>query len=98
MTEVEASINHMLHPPYDEGMLTHRDFFGQDWSVVYETPERLLMMWTKGPWAEHLVYYLAEGYIGGAKRVPEGEVDRVYDEFGRHLHGKNVPIWSMHYR
>ena len=55
MTEVEASINHMLHPPYDEGMLTHRDFFGQDWSVVFETPERLLMMWTKA--------------LGGASRV-----------------------------
>ena len=29
----------------------------------------------------------AEGYIVEVKRVPEGEVDRVYDEFGRHLHG-----------
>ena len=86
MTEFEVSISRMLCTPYDEGMLTHRDFFGQDWGLVFKTPDRFLMMWGRGSQGMHLVWLTrADGQIVRAKRVSESETDSVYDEFGRHM-------------
>lgn len=87
MNQIERSIASLIaNTPFDEGMLTDRDYFGQDWAPVLDTPERFLMMWGVDVRDLHLMWLnRRDGFIVQAQQVPSTEVETVYDRHGRHL-------------
>ena len=87
MSQVEHSISTMFaNTPFDEDMLTDRDYFGPDWTPVLETPERFLVMWGRDNRHLHLMWLeRSDGHIVSVRQVPAAEVEAVYDTHGRHV-------------